>query len=600
MKNDIQKYSLKNLFHNLHQIWILLSDYKFKVICSIILSVTVLILNLIIPIFILNITNILFYGLNNIINNSGEISYNMLFYNIINVGIIYLLRFVFDIIKNLISTNTSKLICDQLRNELFSKINLLPFSYFEKSTKGDFLSRLINDVDRLGEQITETFTSIVTLILSVILSLIMMFLLSAILTSICIIIIPLTIIFTTIITKKSQPYFLKQQESIGSLNGIIEEQIRGFSLIQVFSKQNSSANEFNNANEEWYKKSYKAQVISQLTNPLFGFLNRLSYIVVIVVGAFLCIVGTFSVGGIIAFNQYLTQFSNPLSEIINTFTNVQSIAASCQRVHEILEYPEDKNETCNNLNVLDINKNINDSLINFESINFSYNNSDYVLKNFDLQINKGETIAIVGATGSGKTTVIKLLLKFYNNYEGKIKINGNDIKKISNFDVRNLFAVVLQDVWLFKGSIYDNVKYGNQNSNREAIIKALKITKADKFINNLPYKYEFEISENASNLSNGQRQLISIARAIVADKPILILDEATSSVDTHTEKQVFEAFDSIMENKTAIVIAHRLSTIKKADKIIVLNNSQIVETGTHKKLMAKNGYYYKLIKASNE
>lgn len=602
MNNKKPKNIHAGFWNNLILVWKLLSVYKQQIILISILSVAILSLNLIVPLFALRLINILFYGLTYLIQNNGEIRFDTLVINLIVLGVIYILIFILDTTKGILSANTSKEISRSLKDQLIAKTNKLPYSYFETNKKGDYISTIINDVEQVAEQVSETYALLITQALSVIFEIIMMFYLNIYLTLICMSIIPITLLVSSLIIKASQNNFIEQQNSVGKLNAYIEETIKGVSIIQIFNKQNKQILKFKKLNDLWYKNSKNAKLISNILEPILTFLNNVAYIVVIIVGAFMCISGSFTVGGIIAFNQYLNQFMLPLRSLFNKSNELQNIAASCKRIYDILNYPEDTDPLNQHIKISNLTKNkSNVPFIEFKNLSFSYDKKNIVISNFNLKINRGESIAIVGPTGAGKTTITKLLLKFYKEYSGKILINGYDIQNINDKKIRSLISVVTQNVWLFNDTIYNNVKYGNLNASSDEIYNACRVACAESFIKNLPESYNFKINETSSNLSTGQKQLISIARAIVSDKPILLFDEATSSVDTITEKEIYKkALNNIIAKKTSIIIAHRLSTIKNVDKIIVLNNGKIIEIGNHTKLMNKKSLYWQLVNASNE
>ena len=476
----------------------------------------------------------------------------------------------------------------KLRNTITHKLNRLPVRYFEKRNVGDILSIITNDIETLASNLDNTIIQIVTSVMTIIGILIMMFSINVTMTLVVLILVPIMFLVFGTIVGVSQKYFAMQQKTLAKVNSEVEESFSGLNVITAFNHQEKSIEEFNKVNEKLYNASWKAQFLSGIMFPLVNFIGNLGYVMVAIVGGILSINGKITVGNIQSFIQYVRNFTNPIGQIAQIINQLQSMSAASERIFEFLDAEEEilveKEEKMNN----------SLGLVEFNNISFSYDGKKRVIDNFSSTVSKNKTVAIVGPTGAGKTTIVKLLMRFYDVDKGEIKVNGANIKNVKRKKLRNNFTMVLQDTWLFKGSIMENIRYANLDATDKEVKEAARKARANHFIEALPNSYDFEINEEASNLSNGEKQLITIARAILADKPILILDEATSSIDTRTEILVQNAMNKLMENRTTFVIAHRLSTIKNADTILVLKDGNIIEQGNHEELLEKRGFYFDL------
>lgn len=502
---------------------------------------------------------------------------------------LYLLSMLFGYIQGWVMTNVSQKITYKLRKEISEKITKLPLRYFDTKTHGEVLSRITNDVDTVGQTLNQSLTQIVTSITTIVGILIMMISISGTMTLVSLLVLPFSIGLIMAIVKKSQPLFKKQQDTLGEINGHIEEMYAGHSIVKVFNGEKRSIDKFKKINKELYGSAWKSQFLSGLMMPIMTFIGNLGYVAVSVLGGWYAIRGTISIGDIQAFIQYLRQFNRPIMQTANIANVLQSTAAAAERVFEFLAEEEEIAEASDPIILKDIKGNIK-----FNNIHFSYDKKEEVIKGFNAEIQPGQRIAIVGPTGAGKTTIVNLLMRFYDVDKGSIEIDGVDIRKLRRSDLRKLFGMVLQDTWLFYGSIRDNLLYGNPDATEEQLITAAKAAHVDHFVRSLPKGYDMLINEEADNLSLGEKQLLTIARAMIANPPMLILDEATSSVDTRTEVAIQKAMDNLMHGRTSFVIAHRLSTIKNADLILVMDDGNIVEQGTHEELLANKGFYENL------
>ncbi|MFC0233983.1 ABC transporter ATP-binding protein [Vagococcus entomophilus] len=498
----------------------------------------------------------------------------------------YLCSAVFSFLQQFIMTRVSQRTVYQLRKDLKEKMSVVPIHYYDTHNNGDILSRAINDMDNIASTLQQSLTQFVTSIVTFVGVLIMMLTISWQLTLVALCTVPLSLVVVMIVAPKSQKYFSKQQKSLGLLNNQVEETYGGHVVVKSFNHEQEAIAIFEEQNEELYQSGWKAQFISAMIMPLMNFVKNLGYVFIAVLGGIKVANGNMSIGDVQAFLQYTNQFSQPITQIANLINTIQSTIASAERVFEVLDeqimldepsgYPEEKGT---------------DNKIAFESVQFGYSPEKLLMTDFSLEVKKGQMVAIVGPTGAGKTTLINLLERFYDVSGGSIKLDGKDTRDLSREALRGHFSMVLQDTWLFTGSIYDNIHYGNEHATKEQVYEAAKAAHADEFIRRLPEGYDTVLNEEASNISQGQRQLVTIARAFLANPEILILDEATSSVDTRTEILIQKAMNRLLERRTSFVVAHRLSTIRDADNIIVMNNGSIMETGTHDVLMAKNGFY---------
>ena len=533
-------------------------------------------------------TTELFEGLVAKINNTGSINFEKIAGILLTVLGLYLLSALFMFIEGWLMSNISQNLTYDIRKDISKKINTLPMGYFEQRTVGETLSRVTNDVDTLGQSLNQSFTQIIantTMVLGV---LVMMFTISPLMTLIAIVILPVSGILLGLLTKASQKYFTGQQKSLSDVNGQVEESYAGQNIIAAFNHKDKSIKEFNAKNGELYASSWKANFFSGLMFPVINFVGNLGYVGIVFSGGLLVAKGTIGVGDIQAFIQYIRNFTQPIGQIAQSMTEIQKMAAAGERVFEFLDAKDEEV-----VETTEIIKNKEGNVI-FDHVRFGYVEDQIIIKNFTSDVKKGEMVAIVGPTGAGKTTMVKLLMRFYELNGGSILIDGKDISKLSKEELRSYFTMVLQDTWLFKGTIMENLRYGRLDATDEEVIEAAKAAHIHHFIKTLPGGYDMELNEDASNISQGQKQLLTIARAILADKPILILDEATSSVDTRTEVLIQKAMNKLMEGRTTFVIAHRLSTIRNADKILVLKDGDIIEQGNHDELLEQKGFYSEL------
>ena len=533
-------------------------------------------------------TTELFEGLVAKINNTGSINFEKIAGILLTVLGLYLLSALFMFIEGWLMSNISQNLTYDIRKDISKKINTLPMGYFEQRTVGETLSRVTNDVDTLGQSLNQSFTQIIantTMVLGV---LVMMFTISPLMTLIAIVLLPISGILLGLLTKASQKYFTGQQKSLSDVNGQVEESYAGQNIIAAFNHKDKSIREFNAKNGELYTTSWKANFFSGLMFPVINFVGNLGYVGIVFSGGLLVAKGTIGVGDIQAFIQYIRNFTQPIGQIAQSMTEIQKMAAAGERVFEFLDAKDE--EVVETTEVIE-NKEGN---VIFDHVRFGYVEDQIIIKNFTSDVKKGEMVAIVGPTGAGKTTMVKLLMRFYELNGGSISIDGKDISKLSKEELRSYFTMVLQDTWLFKGTIMENLRYGRLDATDEEVIEAAKAAHIHHFIKTLPGGYDMELNEDASNISQGQKQLLTIARAILADKPILILDEATSSVDTRTEVLIQKAMNKLMEGRTTFVIAHRLSTIRNADKILVLKDGDIIEQGNHDELLEQKGFYSEL------
>ena len=533
-------------------------------------------------------TTKLFEGLVAKINNTGGIDFEKIAGILLTVLGLYVLSSMFMFVEGWLMSNISQRLTYDIRKDISKKINTLPMGYFEQRTVGETLSRVTNDVDTLGQSLNQSFTQIIANSATVLGVLVMMFTISPLMTLIAIALIPISGILLGILTKMSQKYFTGQQKALADVNGQVEESYAGQNIIVAFNHKDKSIKEFNTKNSDLYTSSWKANFLSGLMFPVINFVGNLGYVGIVFSGGLLVAKGTIGVGDIQAFIQYIRNFTQPIGQIAQSMTEIQKMAAAGARVFEFLD-AEDEVPVENSETIV-----VKEGNVVFDHVKFGYVEDQIIIKNFTSDVKKGKMIAIVGPTGAGKTTMVKLLMRFYDINGGKISIDGRDITSLSREELRSYFTMVLQDTWLFRGTIMENIRYGRLNATDEEVIEAAKAAHIHHFIKTLPGGYDMELNEEASNISQGQNQLLTIARAILANKPILILDEATSSVDTRTEVLIQKAMNKLMEGRTTFVIAHRLSTIRNADKILVLKDGDIIEQGNHNELLAQKGFYSEL------
>ena len=563
----------------------LLSDYKLKLTVTVICALISTVFSIVAPLLIGQATTTIFNGINNIIHNTGTIDFTTLINLLVVVVILYIVSALFSYLQSYLLVEISIDISYNLRQRLMDKITHLPVEQISENKRGDILSRITNDVDSLQNGITQAFLQMLTAVITIVGVFIMMLSINVWMTLATIILVPTAFLVIRFITKHSQSYFLKQLVFKGSLNAQIEETFTGHDIIRAFSMEADSIEKFNNDNDSWYTHEWKSQFYSSLNGPLMNFISNFAYVVIAVLGAVMVLERAIAVGDILAFFQYIQNFTRPIQQITRVMNLIQTAMAASERIFEFLEYPDEQNPSTRQLRELK-------DEISFENVSFSYTPNEKIIKNLSFKVKKGEQVAIVGETGAGKTTIVKLLMRFYDVDSGSIKIDGVDIAEYDKNSVRSLIGMVLQDSWLFSDTLSENIRYGNLESVEDEIIDASRQVYADNFIRQLPDGYESILNEDSDNISHGQKQLLTIARTVISKKEVLILDEATSSVDTRTEKLIQKAMDKLMEGKTSFIIAHRLSTIKNADKIIVIENGEIIEQGTHEELLALKGYYY--------
>ncbi|MDF2700078.1 MAG: transporter [Haloplasmataceae bacterium] len=502
------------------------------------------------------------------------------------LALFYIISSLFSYIQQYIMAGISQKTVRKMRNDVNNKLAKLPLKYFDSRTHGEILSRVTNDIDMISNTLQQSVTQLITGLVTIIGVLIIMSIISPILTLVALFTLPLSAIITVSIAKKSQKFFKEQQKTIGDLNGHVEEMFTGHKIIKAYGREESSITKFNEINNKLYKVGWKAQFISGIIFPLLNFISNLGYVVICVIGGKMVIENKIKIGDIQAFINYSRQFTQPIGQIANITNIIQGMVAASERVFEILDEKEEIQDT---KDALVIDHTIGN--VRFEHVNFSYKQDTPLIEDMNIDVKTGQTIAIVGPTGAGKTTLVNLLMRFYEINDGKITIDDIEISKLKRNNLRSIFGMVLQDTWLFNGTIRDNIAYGREFANEEEIIHAAKAANADHFIRTLPDGYDTVLNEEASNISQGQRQLLTIARAILANPAILILDEATSNVDTRTEVHIQKAMNELMKGRTSFVIAHRLSTIKNADNILVMNNGTVIEQGNHQELLDKNGFY---------
>jgi ATP-binding cassette subfamily B multidrug efflux pump len=500
--------------------------------------------------------------------------------------LLYIISAAFSFAQQYIMAEVAQRTVYKMRNDVNDKLSRLPLKYFDSRTHGEILSRVTNDIDTISTTLQQSLTQLITAIVTIIGVIIMMLTISPLLTIVTIVTLPLSIAVTAFIAKRSQKFFKEQQKTIGELNGHVEEMYTGHIIVKAFGHEEKAIKKFNEINERLYDVGWKAQFISSIIMPLMNFINNIGYVIVCVVGGILVTKHKIEIGDIQAFIQYARQFGQPIVQTANIANILQSTVAAAERVFEILDETEEVPDK-EDAKVIEFPK----GEVRFENVKFGYKDTVTLMENLNIDVKPGQTVAIVGPTGAGKTTLVNLLMRFYEIQGGKITIDGVDIRDLRRGDLRKMFGMVLQDTWLFNGTIKDNIAYGREGATEEDVIRAAKAAHADHFIRSLPKGYDTILNEEASNISQGQKQLITIARAILADPAILILDEATSSVDTRTELQIQKAMANLMKGRTSFVIAHRLSTIRDADLILVMNNGSIIEQGNHKELLAKGGFY---------
>ena len=572
-----------------------MGKYKLALIGVVIFAIAGTTFNIIGPKILSRATTELFNGLVAKISGTGAIDFEKIGRILLILLGIYVISSVFSFIQGWIMTGISQKMCYRMRREISEKINRMPLGYFESKTVGEVLSRITNDVDTLGMNLNQSITQLITSITTIIGVLIMMLSISPLMTLIAVVILPVSAGLIGFVVKHSQKYFVQQQSYLGKINGTVEEVYSGQNIVKANNREEAVKAEFDENNNVLYQSAWKAQFLSGLMQPIMTLVGNLGYVAVAVSGSILAVKGTIEVGDIQAFIQYVKNFTQPITQVAQVSNMLQSMAAAAERVFEFLEEEEEEQIAENPVKIEDFK-----GEVSFEHVKFGYNPDKIVIQDFSCDVKPGQMVAIVGPTGAGKTTMVKLLMRFYDVNGGCIKIDGHDIKDFNRSELRECFGMVLQDTWLFKGTIMENIRYGRLDATDEEVIAAAKAAHAHHFIKTLPGGYQMELNEDASNVSQGQKQLLTIARAILADNKIMILDEATSSVDTRTEQRIQKAMNNLMKGRTSFVIAHRLSTIRDADVILAMKDGDIVEQGNHEELLAQNGFYAQLYNAQFE
>ena len=563
--------------------------YRIGIIAVMICAIASATFSIVSPKILGKATTKLAEGLMSKISGTGSIDFGYIGRILIIVLVLYGISSLFNLVQGFTMSTITQKLCYRLRREIVEKINRMPMKYFESRTYGEVLSRITNDVDTLGNGLNQSVTQLITSLTTMIGVVIMMLTISPLMTLITLLILPVSMIFISFIMKHSQKYFKTQQEYLGHINGQVEENYGGHLVVKAFGKEQDVIDEFKKTNNVLYNSAWKSQFLSGMMQPIMTFVGNLGYVGVAISGAFLAINGTITIGDIQAFITYVKNFTQPIAQIAQVTNMMQSMMAAAERVFEFLEEEEEDQITENPVPIENVK-----GVVDFEHVHFGYNPDNIIVNDFNAHVKAGQQVAIVGPTGAGKTTMVKLLMRFYDVNSGEIKLDGHNLKDYNRNELRNAFGMVLQDTWLFKGSIMENIRYGRLDATDEECIEAAKLANADLFVKHLPDGYQTMLTGDGANLSQGQRQLLAIARAAVANPPALILDEATSSIDSRTEKLVQDGMDKLMHGRTTLVIAHRLSTIKNSDCIMVLEQGHIIERGNHQSLIKEKGKYYQL------
>lgn len=572
-----------------------MGKFKFALIGVLLFAVGSTLFNVVGPKILGQATTELFSGLVAKVQGAGSINFGKIGTILLLLLGLYLLSALFSFIQGWIMTGVTQRLCYRLRRDISEKIHRMPMKYFESKTVGEVLSRITNDIDTLGQSLNQSVTQLITSVTTIIGIIIMMLSINTIMTGVTIVILPVSMVLVMVVVKHSQKYFRAQQAFLGTINGQVEETYSGHNIVRAFNREQAVLDEFRETNKKLYQSAWKSQFFSGLMQPIMQFIGNLGYVAVTVLGAILAAAGTIQVGDIQSFIQYVRNFTQPITQMAQVSNMLQSMAAAAERVFEFLAEEEEDQLAESPVPASSIQ-----GQVTFDHVRFGYDPNKIIIGDFSATVEPGQTVAIVGPTGAGKTTMVKLLMRFYDVQSGAIRIDGHDVRDFNRSQLREAFGMVLQDTWLFKGTIMENIRYGRLDATDEEVIAAAKAAHVHHFIQTLPGGYQMELSEDASNISQGQRQLLTIARAILADNKIMILDEATSSVDTRTEQLIQKAMNNLMKGRTSFVIAHRLSTIKDADLILVMKDGDIIEQGNHKTLLEKNGFYATLYNSQFE
>ena len=574
-----------------------LKPYRIAMILVVILAIGSTAFSIVGPKLLGKATTEIFNGLISKVTSSGNGSIDFGYIGKIAIGLValYVVSTILSFAQGFIMSNIAQKVSYNLRKEISNKINKMPLKYFDKTTHGEVLSRITNDVDTVNTTLNQSLSQIITSVTMLIGVIVMMLSISWEMTLGSVLILPIAMGLIMLVVKKSQKYFMDQQEYLGHVNGNVEETFSGHNIMKAFNREEETIKEFNKLNETLYKSAWKSQFLSGMMMPIMTFIGNLGYVLVTILGGWLAVVGKITVGDIVAFVQYIRTFMQPIAQAGQIANVLQSTAAAAERVFEFLGEEEEVDDVTEGVDPKDV-----EGAVEFKNVHFGYNEDKIIINDFSAKIKPGQRIAIVGPTGAGKTTIVKLLMRFYELNDGSIEIDGHNIKDFTRDNLRELFGMVLQDTWLYNGSIKENIRYGRLDATDEEIIEAAKSAHVDHFVRALPHGYDMELNEEASNISQGQKQLLTIARAILADPKILILDEATSSVDTRTEVLIQKAMDNLMKGRTSFVIAHRLSTIRDADLILVMKDGDIIEQGNHEELLKANGFYADLYNSQFE
>ena len=577
------------------KLWRYLSKYKIALIIVILFTIASTIFSVVGPKILGNATTELFNGVISKYTGGAGINFTKIGKILLFLLVLYICSAIFSYIQGIIMTNISQKLAYRLRKEVSKKINKLPMKFYDNKTHGEILSVITNDIDTLSQNLNIEATQVISSVATIIGILIMMFSIDWIMTLVALLTLPLSIVIIAFIMKKSQGYFKSQQDYLADVNGEVEEMFSNQNVIRVFNAENKMISKFEYDNNKLADVAWKSNFVSGLMHPIMNFVGNLGYVVIAILGSYFAIIGRITVGNIQSFIQYTKNFTNPIAQIAQISNMLQSMVAASERVFEFLDEEEEKEK---NKKFIPTNK--IEGSVEFKNVKFGYNQDKIIINDFSAKVKPGQKIAIVGPTGAGKTTIVKLLMRFYDLNSGEILVDGHNINDYKKEDIRGLFGMVLQDTWLFNGTVMENIRYGRLEATDDEVIEACKMAHVHHFIQTLPDGYNMILNEETTNISGGQKQLLTIARAILADPKILILDEATSSVDTRTEILIQKAMDKLMEGRTSFIIAHRLSTIKNADLILVMDSGDIVEQGTHEELLKKNGFYAKLYNSQFE